>query len=161
VTNSDSSYLWTGKVIDSHSPLTTTKFNCVAFAVNTNAKTTGMALNDVKIDKGAAITLPVWVTAVETKPASNQAPSEFTMIQNYPNPFNPTTTIEFSLPKSGEVNLTVYDMNGRVAAELALGKYGAGTYKVVFDASKLASGTYLLRLNAGDFTGVRKAVLMK
>jgi hypothetical protein len=161
VVNEDSTYMWTGKTIDSHNPPATAKFNCVAFAINANATTTAMGLRDVQVDKGEPIVLPEWVTAVEMDAQSNAIPAAYAMIQNYPNPFNPTTTVEFALPKSSEVSLTVYDMSGRVAAELAMGKFNAGRHKIVFDASKLASGTYILRLKAGDFVSAKKAVLMK
>ncbi len=160
VVNADSSYMFVSKNIDSHSPITTAKFNCVAFGVN-NGTTTGMALRDVLLDMGEPIALPAWVTAVEMEPAAGSVPKTYAMVQNYPNPFNPTTTISFALPRSSEVSLTVFDMAGRVAAELAMGKFGAGVHKVVFDASKLSSGTYIIRLKAGEFTSVKKAVLMK
>ncbi|MDM7925434.1 MAG: T9SS type A sorting domain-containing protein [bacterium] len=160
VVNADSSYMFVSKNIDSHSPVTTDKFNCVAFGVN-NGTTTGMALRDILVDMGDPIALPAWVTAVEMEPAAGSVPKTYAMVQNYPNPFNPTTTISFALPKSSDVNLTVFDMAGRVAAELAMGKFGAGVHKVVFDASKLSSGTYIIRLKAGEFTSVKKAVLMK
>ncbi|MBN2202513.1 T9SS type A sorting domain-containing protein, partial [bacterium] len=161
VVNADSSYMFVSKNIDSHVPLAATKFNCVAFGINTNATTTGMALKDVLVDMGTPIDLPAWVTAVEMDPQSNAVPATYAMVQNYPNPFNPTTTISFALPKSSEVSLTVYDMSGRVAAEMAMGKLSAGVHKVVFDASKLSSGTYIIRMKAGEFTSAKKAVLMK
>ncbi len=160
VVNADSSYMFVSKNIDSHSPVTTELFNCVAFGVN-NGTTTGMALRDIQVDMGDPIALPDWVTAVEMEPSAGSVPKTYAMVQNYPNPFNPTTTISFALPKSSEVSLIVYDMAGRVAAELAIGKFGAGVHKVVFDASKLSSGTYIIRLKAGEFTSVKKAVLMK
>ena len=59
--------------------------------------------------------------------------------------------IEFSLPQSSEVNLVVYDLSGRVVAELAKGKFEAGNHKINFDARGLASGVYFVRLKAGDF----------
>jgi hypothetical protein len=161
VVNADSSYMWTSKNIDSRSPLATDKFNCVAFAINVNATITAMSLSEVMVDMGEPIPLPDWVTAVEMDPQSKAVPATYAMVQNYPNPFNPTTTISFALPKSSEVNLTVYDMAGRVTAELAVGKFNAGLHKVVFDASKLASGTYIIRLKAGEFTSAIKTVLMK
>jgi len=161
VVNADSSYMFVSKNIDSHNPLVTDKFNCVAFGINTNPTTTGMALRDIMVDMGEPIALPPWVTAVEMDPQSRAVPATYAMVQNYPNPFNPTTTISFALPKSSEVSLTVYDMAGRVAAEMAMGKLSAGVHKVVFDASKLSSGTYIIRMKAGEFTSAKKAVLMK
>jgi hypothetical protein len=88
-------------------------------------------------------------------------PTEFALSQNYPNPFNPTTTIEFALPKSSEVKLVIYDLSGRVVAELANGKFEAGYHKVVFDGARLVSGIYYYRLKAGDFVSVKKLTLLK
>ncbi|MBZ0202511.1 MAG: T9SS type A sorting domain-containing protein [Ignavibacteria bacterium] len=92
---------------------------------------------------------------------STEIPSSFDLSQNYPNPFNPVTNINFSIPKSGYVKLVVYDMMGRVAAELVNGNYSAGTYKVDFDASKLSSGTYFYKINTDEFTLVKKMTLVK
>ncbi len=99
-------------------------------------------------------------TSVEDKRES-AIPTEFALSQNYPNPFNPTTTIEFALPKTGEVKLVIYDLSGRVVAELANGKFEAGYHKVVFDGAKLVSGIYYYRLKAGDFVSVKKLTLLK
>ncbi|MBZ0202510.1 MAG: T9SS type A sorting domain-containing protein [Ignavibacteria bacterium] len=92
---------------------------------------------------------------------SSEIPNGFSIEQNYPNPFNPTTNINFSIPKSAYVKLVVYDMMGRVAAELVNGNYSAGTYKVDFEASKLSSGTYFYKITAGEFTSVKKMTLVK
>lgn len=88
-------------------------------------------------------------------------PTEFSLSQNYPNPFNPTTTVQFGLPKSSEVKLVVYDLSGRVVAELANGKFEAGYHKIAFDGARLVSGIYYYRLKAGDFTSVKKLTLLK
>jgi hypothetical protein len=88
-------------------------------------------------------------------------PTEFSLSQNYPNPFNPTTTIQFGLPKSSEVKLVVYDLSGRVVAELANGKFEAGYHKIAFDGARLVSGIYYYRLKAGDFLSVKKLTLLK
>ncbi len=89
------------------------------------------------------------------------APDEFRLEGNYPNPFNPTTTIAFSLPQATHVKLTVYNVNGQEVATLVDGQRDAGVHEVTFDASQLASGIYFTRIEAGDFTAVRKMVLMK
>ncbi len=88
-------------------------------------------------------------------------PTEFSLSQNYPNPFNPTTTVQFGLPKSSEVKLVVYDLSGRVVAELANGKFEAGYHKIAFDGARLVSGIYYYRLKAGDFISVKKLTLLK
>jgi hypothetical protein len=91
----------------------------------------------------------------------NGIPTEFGLSQNYPNPFNPITTIEFALPKNSEVNLVVFDLAGRVVAELAKGDFNAGYHSINFDATNLASGIYYYRLKAGDFVSVKKLMLLR
>jgi len=81
--------------------------------------------------------------------------------QNYPNPFNPSTTISFSLPQSGHVELSIYSVTGQKVAEIANTTMGAGNQQVTFDASRLASGTYIYRLRFGNQELSRKMVLVK
>jgi len=88
-------------------------------------------------------------------------PEVYTLAQNYPNPFNPLTTMSFGLPQAGQVKLTVYDLLGRQVALLVNGHRDAGLHEVTWDAGSLASGVYLYRIEAGDFTSVKKMVLMK
>ncbi|MFH1861441.1 MAG: T9SS type A sorting domain-containing protein, partial [bacterium] len=85
----------------------------------------------------------------------------YELTQNIPNPFNPITTIRFTVPESGDVNLVVYDVTGALVAILLDGYRVADSYEVVFDGSNLASGVYIYRLMAGDFTATGKMVLLK
>jgi hypothetical protein len=91
----------------------------------------------------------------------NEIPKEFSLQQNYPNPFNPTTTIKFGLPKTTQVKLEVYNILGERVSELINQELNAGTYELRFDASKLSSGIYIYRLMAGDYTSVKKLMLLK
>ncbi|MBR9976376.1 MAG: T9SS type A sorting domain-containing protein [Bacteroidetes bacterium] len=77
-------------------------------------------------------------------------PAAFELKQNYPNPFNPSTTLSFTLPAAGDVSLTVHDALGREVATLVDGYRGAGTHLVSFDASDMASGSYVAVLRSGD-----------
>ncbi|MDX9924355.1 MAG: T9SS type A sorting domain-containing protein [Ignavibacteriaceae bacterium] len=88
-------------------------------------------------------------------------PTEFTVYQNYPNPFNPTTNIKFSIPKASNVKVIVYDAIGREVRQLVNNELNAGTHTIQFNASNLASGIYLYRIEAGDFTKVNKMLLIK
>jgi hypothetical protein len=88
-------------------------------------------------------------------------PTAFNLYQNSPNPFNPTTVIGYDLPVSAQVNLSVYDLNGRLVADLVNSRQLAGRHEVTFDGSNLASGVYLYKMNAGQFSGSGKMVLLK
>jgi hypothetical protein len=78
-----------------------------------------------------------------------ELPEYFVLEQNYPNPFNPTTAIRYQLPAAGEVTLAVYDLLGCEVSVLVNERRDAGVHEVNFDASGLASGVYLYRLQAG------------
>ena len=77
-------------------------------------------------------------------------PKEYSLYQNYPNPFNPTTTIKFDLPKDGLITLEIYDILGRRITTLINENRSAGSYEQVFNASSLASGVYVYKLQAGE-----------
>ena len=88
-------------------------------------------------------------------------PGRFALHDAFPNPFNPSTAISYQLSALSFVNLTVYDIAGRKVAELVNGWRDAGQHEVTFEARGLASGLYIYRLKAGNFTGSGKMVLMK
>lgn len=87
--------------------------------------------------------------------------TEYALSQNYPNPFNPTTQIAYQLPEENQVRLEVFDLLGRRVAILVNEHQGPGHHSAVFDASHLASGVYLYRLTAGEFTQTRTFQLIK
>ena len=91
----------------------------------------------------------------------NAQPLSFKLNQNYPNPFNPTTTIDYSIPKSSYVTLKVYNILGKEVSTLVSGERSAGNYSVKFDGSELASGVYFYRLTAGNKTDIKKIMLTK
>jgi hypothetical protein len=105
---------------------------------------------------------PAWAdtTAVSVGEETG-IPAVFSLSQNFPNPFNPKTAVRFQLSAASEVRLVVYDLLGREVATLVNEKRPAGSYLVTFDASSLASGTYLYRLIAGREVQIRKMVLVK
>ena len=94
--------------------------------------------------------------------SGNRLPANFILSQNYPNPFNPTTTIDYSVPKSSMVTIKVYDVLGKEVATLVNQNKSAGNYSVQFNASsKFASGVYLYRMQARSFVQTKKLILMK
>jgi hypothetical protein len=95
------------------------------------------------------------------KNVTSKLPSKFYLEQNYPNPFNPSTVISYQLPVTSDVTLKVYDILGREVATLVDEMKSAGSCEVKFDASKLSSGIYFYKIQAGSYTETRKLVLMK
>ena len=88
-------------------------------------------------------------------------PSDYKLSQNYPNPFNPSTSIEYSVPEESFVELKVYDVLGNEVATLVNEERIAGVYRADFSGNDLASGLYIARLTAGNYTGSIKMTLMK
>ncbi len=114
--------------------------------------------NKLVLKNGDSIELNSENTSVEPGKSN---PHSYRIEQNYPNPFNPVTTIEFSLPKESDVMLKVYNLLGQELTTLIDSQLKAGYHKVKFDASGLASGIYLYMIKAGDFSAVKKLILLK
>jgi hypothetical protein len=85
--------------------------------------------------------------------------ADFSLAQNFPNPFKGQTTIQYTLADVSKVNLTIFDLNGRAMKVLVNGTQDAGTHAEYFYTGSLPSGVYYYRLQAGDFTGVKKLVV--
>ena len=92
---------------------------------------------------------------------SAELPSDYSLSQNYPNPFNPVTNIEFEISQTSDVNLTIYDVNGKELEVLVSSKLNAGTYKAAWDASKYSSGIYLYTIKSENFLETKKMILIK
>ncbi len=99
------------------------------------------------------------VTAI-VEPLSSIA-NQFELSQNYPNPFNPTTTINFTIAKAGNVKLAVYDVLGREVEVLVDYKMNAGTYKANWNAANQATGIYFYSITTKDFSSIKKMLLVK
>jgi len=97
----------------------------------------------------------------ETESTFSLSPLAFSLERPSPNPFNPSTTLSYSLPNSGEISLTVYDIQGREICSLYEGYQAAGNHQAVFDGSQLASGIYFAVLQAGEFRQAQKLALIK
>lgn len=106
----------------------------------------------------AVLTVENIITSVES---IEGVPTTFALAQNYPNPFNPSTTIQFGIPQSSNVKVSVFNILGEEIAVLVNGMMSAGNYKVTFNASNLPSGLYLYRIQADNFNQVRKMMLTK
>ena len=91
----------------------------------------------------------------------NSIPEKFHLYQNYPNPFNPKTVINYELRVTGNALLKVFDVLGNEVSTLVNEKQNAGTYSVDFDGSGLASGVYFYKLAAGEFSEVKRMLLLK
>jgi len=108
----------------------------------------------------------VSLTYIGTTPATlvkapAQLPGSFMLAQNYPNPFNPSTQIQFSVPQAGFVSLKVFDMLGREVATLVHQELTPSSYSITWNAANVASGVYLYKLDAGNYSVTKKMVLMK
>ena len=88
-------------------------------------------------------------------------PVEFTLSQNYPNPFNPVTVINYQLPKSGNVKLSIYDALGQKVDVLVNESQNAGNHKIEWNASAFPSGVYFYCMEAGSFVSNKKMILIK
>jgi predicted acyl esterase len=122
-------------------------------------------LNKLYLSNNSYISLPVYNTlsGIFSNNLENNIPTGIKLNQNCPNPFNPTTTIEYSIPKSSFVTLKVYDITGKEIASLVNSSQTAGNYKVYFNSNlySLSSGVYFYRITASDFSQVRQMILIK
>jgi subtilisin-like proprotein convertase family protein len=118
------------------------------------------------IDNGAGNIGYVHGWGIQTNPLVgidplNQTADRYELSQNYPNPFNPSTKINFSLPKAGMVKLTIYNILGKEMKTLVNERKDAGSYAVDFNGEGLPSGVYFYRITAGEFSEIKKMMLVK
>ena len=117
--------------------------------------------NDMGAYGGQVDSLHNHLTGLFKDPEEEILPQKFALKQNYPNPFNPTTTIEFSIPKTEYVKLRIYNMLGQKVSTLVSEKLNPGEYKYTWDASHLASGVYIYKLQTDNYSSTRKLILLK
>jgi len=86
---------------------------------------------------------------------------DYDLKQNYPNPFNPTTKIKYSVPRTSQVQLKIFDILGNEIETLINEKKPAGSYEITFNARSLPSGIYFYQLKAGSFIETKKMILLK
>ena len=123
------------------------------YFISTSVYSTDCDLMTLVIDSDVPLTVE--------SPAEALVPTEYALYQNYPNPFNPTTTIRYDVKETGLVTLKVFDILGRETTTLVSKKLMPGSYTVAWDAANFPSGVYFCRMEAKDFTQIRKLLLVK
>jgi hypothetical protein len=107
----------------------------------------------------------LWLAKIAPAPTgieeNQSAVTDYVLYQNYPNPFNPSTAIKFTLPKTSDVSLKIYNIIGEEVVTLVNDRLSGGMYHYQWDAANLASGVYVYRLEAGTFAEAKKMILMK
>ena len=107
----------------------------------------------------------VWIRPLsELTGVSNEIrniPNDYALFQNYPNPFNPSTMITYSLPEASNVKLIVYNIIGQPVKVLENGYKVSGNYKISFEPNNLPSGIYFYKLEAGQFSQIKKMIYLK
>ncbi len=120
-------------------------------------------INDIAVRDTLIAKSVRWLTEDLVLSAAND-PNKiltFGLEQNYPNPFNPTTSISYTIPKSAQTTLKVYDVLGNEVATLVNGENTAGVHSVEFNAAKLSSGIYFYKLQSGNLLQTKKMMLLK
>jgi len=106
-------------------------------------------------------TLTIIVDPVVQVPVNNVIEDGFFMDQNYPNPFNPTTTIRYLIPRSGFVEILLFDVLGRLMKVLESRFASPGQHEIKADLHELPSGTYFYRMQFGEFITMKKLTLLE
>ena len=88
-------------------------------------------------------------------------PDQYYLSQNYPNPFNSTTVLPYGLPETTRLSISIFDISGRIVESLVNGDIEAGYHSVSWDASTVATGVYLVKMESGSFSSVRKVILVR
>ena len=112
--------------------------------------------------EGAATRVQVeLIITTLSAPEDSYLPMEYSLEQNWPNPFNPSTSIRYSLREAGLTTLSIFDIMGREVMQLVNENQPVGRYQLSFDGSAVPAGLYFYRITSGEFTLVRKMLLIK
>ncbi|MCC6866523.1 MAG: endonuclease [Ignavibacteria bacterium] len=134
----------------------------VKFTPNANNTAYNGELNVINSDSTIKIALNGLCGVVNgITPVSEEIPTSFKLKQNYPNPFNPSTNIEFAIPQSSFIKLSVYDVVGREVSVLVNENLKPGIYKTDWNAENYPSGIYFYRLFTNDFSQTKRMILLK
>lgn len=113
----------------------------------------------------ARLIYTAWIDAGSPLPTNitnnENVVSGYHLYQNYPNPFNPVTTISFDVPKSSNVNISIYDVSGKLVGNILNEYKDKGSFSISFNASFLSSGIYFYKFTSGNFSAVKKMILTK
>lgn len=112
-------------------------------------------------DPNNDIVLKEATTTIGIENTSSRIPQKYCLFQNYPNPFNSSTLIKFDIAKIGHTKIILYDIQGRKMEMLVNQNLEAGSYKISFDAARLSSGIYFVKIESGYFVDSKKLVLLK
>lgn len=110
------------------------------------------------------IELPIMNLSIGIQQISSEIPQGFNLSQNYPNPFNPKTKIRFEVPATGRnnyISIKIYDVAGREITTLVDDNFSAGIYEADWDAVNYTSGVYFYKMTSGDYSEVKKMILVK
>jgi hypothetical protein len=148
------------RVLDISSP--SSPFEC-GYYVPYAAMTPGVAVSGhyAFVSNVASLYVLDCSAALDAPATVGIAPQQYILHPAYPNPFNPSTSISFSLPRAGEVELKVFDVTGRRVQTLADQRLEAGEHRMSFDGAALPSGIYFARVEAGSFSQTQKLMLVK
>ncbi|MCX7984490.1 MAG: T9SS type A sorting domain-containing protein [Bacteroidetes bacterium] len=155
-------YTYAASFVTTHSAVT--NFNCISFALTPGNTVKGLRVYDVTID---TTSIPIDVGTVTNVEAESVIPREFALSQNYPNPFNPTTAINYDIPMTSNVKITIYDILGRAVATLVDEVQPARSYTIHWNASNFSTGVYFCKIEARsidgakNFSAVKKLLLLK
>jgi hypothetical protein len=158
---SDTSWVHIKTINDDAVDITDGFGNCVALDAASRTGIIGIASDFANGYHSGSALIYSGLPLTEVEEDDPPLPVALRLSQNYPNPFNPTTSVIYEIPHAGHVTLTVYDLLGREVATLVNGSKRPGQYTVTFNAAGLASGVYLYRIRLGDFTDVKKLLLLK
>lgn len=142
-----------GETWDSVTSVTKATLRCMYFKDKNHGWIVG--------DSGIVLVYNSSSTMSVSSKSDDLLPLQMQLTQNYPNPFNPTTTIQFTIPQDGEVEISLLDILGRVVQTIVKQYYPLGMYSVVFDATHLSSGSYFYRLKTKEQSITKKMTLIK
>lgn len=158
---------WSITLLDKQTNISTELFTQTSYQFNYLAPKNKTASNSSSYNSGFSVTKKSkaqdtrFVLKISPGQDADGVPAEFGLKQNYPNPFNPQTTIPFSLPVESDVRITIYDILGRRVTTLVNETLSAGNHEIQWNASQLASGIYIYRMQANNQVITKKLTVIK